>query len=170
MHIYCVALVDTDDGSNSFLQEMLAEYLCFLELAINSFLSCQDYNYWKMMGVWLVKEKAKKTLLEVSHVLTTKKLQEDILDVWSVAIARILWQSFYRQIHGISCSIHVLYLCSFKFVKYCRSTSWGHLSALSRWRVCMSISTRHSSYDLNSKHDYHHSLSLLSSTKKISTI
>lgn len=74
------------------LQEMLAE--CFLELAINSIFSCQDCNYRRMMGVRVVKEKAKKTLLEVPHVLTTEKLQEDILDVWSVGIARIPRPSF----------------------------------------------------------------------------
>jgi hypothetical protein len=34
-----------------------------------------------MMGVRLVKETAKKMLLEVPHVLTMEKLQEDILDV-----------------------------------------------------------------------------------------
>jgi hypothetical protein len=81
VHICCVALVDTDDGSDSFLQEMLAECLCFLELAINSFFSCQDCNYRRMMGVRLVKETAKKMLLEVPHVLTMEKLQGDILDV-----------------------------------------------------------------------------------------
>jgi hypothetical protein len=79
----------------------------------------------------------------------------------------------YRQIHGTSCSIHVLHSCSFKFVKYRRSTSRGRLGALTRCCVYLSISARHSSYDLNSKDDYHqgyhHLLSLLSSTKKIST-
>jgi hypothetical protein len=48
----------------------------------------------------------------------------------------------YCQIHGTSCSIHVLHSCSFKFVKYRRSTSRGCLGALSKCRVRLSISAR----------------------------
>jgi hypothetical protein len=67
---------------------------------------------------------------------------------------------YYIHVHSSSCNIV--------------GPRLGGLDALSRCHVCLSISARHSSYDLNSKHDYHqgyhHLLSLLSSTKKISTL